>query len=374
MGKFLKIFPLDPMFFRTPRPFTAGEQDWAPSNPLPLPGTLYGALRSMILSRRNFEQFVNGSGYEDIGTPENKGTLRLLTFTLGLERDSKTIPYFPPPANLLVKGEGIWKEIKDDNAIKVATPTKIERAIVLDVEGQEIQEFFYLKEDDYEPPTGYWISIYGLNKYLNGELPSVDDFVSSEKFFIPEPKVGIGRDRGTRASEEGRLYRVNHFRYKEEASILAWIEGTDENLNGIFTLGGERRTAKIKELRENPFNALNVNVDSNRFLVYLATPAIFEGGWYPKGKLNDLRKEGIEIEPITAFIPGYKIVSGWDIQKKAPKNLYRVVSERSVYVFEVKNGDVGRAIESFHMKNISDINTDEGYGFALVGTICTKEE
>ena len=92
MGKFLKIFPLDPMFFRTPRPFTAGEQDWAPSNPLPLPGTLYGALRSMILSRRNFEQFVNGSGYEDIGTPENKGTLRLLTLPLDWREIAKLYP------------------------------------------------------------------------------------------------------------------------------------------------------------------------------------------------------------------------------------------------------------------------------------------
>ena len=366
MDKFLKITPLDPLFFRSPIPFTAGEQDWAESSPLPLPGTLYGAIRSLILSRRDFERFLNGGGYNDIGAPEKKGSLKFKVFTLFKDKQRGLEPYFPVPANLLGKYEENKKEGKKLIAVKKPFPMGLERVLVSN--SGEVSEFFYLNEDGFEQIGDYFLSVDGLKKYLKGNDLFPSDFVKKSEFFVEEPKVGIARERDTKATQEGKLYRVNHHRYMDGTGFVAWIEGTDENLKGIFTLGGERRTAEIKEI-ENPFGELEAQYDGKRFLVYLATPAIFNEDWKPSAVVRELEENGVKLKLITAAIPGYRIISGWDIQKKAPKTLYKAAPEGSVYVFEVINGSIDTAVEAFHFKNISDVNPEEGYGFALVGKL-----
>ena len=95
--KVFKIAPLDPLFFRDPRPFTAGEQDWAGSFPFPWPGTVYGAIRSAILSRREYEKFLT-EGYSDIGSPRQKGTFHLRALFLSQNGQY----YFPSPVCILL--------------------------------------------------------------------------------------------------------------------------------------------------------------------------------------------------------------------------------------------------------------------------------
>ena len=360
MAKVLKITPLDPLFFRSPMPFTAGEQDWAQSGPLPLPGTLYGAIRSAILTRRSFAQFLEGNGYPDIGTPYRKGSLRVRTFFISKEANGSLKFYYPVPATVLFKEESVAE----------GTPADLP-GILTDLpqnEGGKIANFFYLREDDYEPGTWRWIEHDALRCYLMGSKPDAHSFAKNDDLFKAEPKVGIARDRLTKASEVGKLYRAEHYRYLEGVSLIALVESTDEPLNGVFTLGGERRTAVIEELTINPIEEFDTPTDGTRFLVYLMTPAIFRMGWYPSGVIEELITRGINLRLITAAIAGYRIISGWDIQKKAPKTLYRAVPEGSVFVFEVIKGSFEEAIRAFHGENISDINPEEGYGFALTGT------
>ncbi len=362
MTRILKITPLDPLFFRSPMPFTAGEQDWAKSEPLPLPGTLYGAIRSAILTRRNFAQFVEGKGYPDIGTPYSKGSLKLRTFFIAKEANNSLRFYYPTPATIL---------FKEEKSVAISKPANLPD-ILTDLpqkEGGKITSFFYLREDDYEPGTCKWIEHDALRGYLMKSKSDVGSFAKNETFFKAEPKIGIARDRNTKASEVGKLYRAEHYRYLKGVSLIALSEGTDETLNGVFTLGGERRTAVIEELTINPVEEFDTPTEGNRFLVYLMTPAIFRTGWYPSGVIEKLTTKGINLRLITAAISGYKAISGWDIQKKAPKTLYRAVPEGSVFVFEVIKGSFEEAVRAFHGKNISDINPEEGYGFALTGNI-----
>lgn len=362
MAKVLKITPLDPLFFRSPMPFTAGEQDWAKSEHLPLLGTLYGAIRSAILTRRNFSQFVEGNGYPDIGTPYRKGSLKLRTFFIAKEANNSLKFYYPVPATIL---------FKEKKSVAISMPANLPN-ILTDLpknEGGKIANFFYLREDDYEPGTWRWIEHDALRCYLMGSKPDVGSFAENDALFKAEPKIGIARDRSTKASEVGKLYRAEHYRYLEGVSLIALVEGTDEPFNGVFTLGGERRTAVIEELTINPVEEFDTPTDGTCFLVYLMTPAIFRTGWYPSGVIEELITRGIKLRLITAAIPGYRIISGWDIQKKAPKTLYRAVPEGSIFVFEVIKGSLEEAIRAFHGKNISDINPEEGYGFALTGTL-----
>ncbi|HDM76864.1 MAG TPA: hypothetical protein ENG51_10390, partial [Deltaproteobacteria bacterium] len=233
---------------------------------------------------------------------------------------------------------------------------------------QSINAFFYIKEDAEAIPKR-WISLTGLKKYLNQESISSKDLTKPLQLYEPEPKSGIARNRKTKTSEIGKLYRVDHYRYRDGVSIITIISGTAENLNGIFTLGGERRTAIVREIETDPLENFALPQVNNRFLVYLMTPAIFRNGWYPERIISLLEKEGINLQLISAYIPNYIVISGWDIQKRAPKTLYRAVPEGSIYVFEVKKGNAQDAVKNFHGKNISDVNPEEGYGFALVGKI-----
>ena len=362
MTKILKITPLDPLFFRSPMPFTAGEQDWAKSGPLPLPGTLYGAIRSSILTRRNFAQFIEGGGYPDIGTPWRKGSLKIRTFFIAKEANSSLRFYYPIPATIFFKEEESIAISKPANFPDILTELPQNK-------GEKVTNFFYLREDDYKPGTWKWIEHNALRSFLMGSKPNADSFAKNDELFKAEPKIGIARDRNTKASEVGKLYRAEHYRYLKGVSLIALSEGTDEPLNGVFTLGGERRTAVIEELTINPVEEFDTPTEGNRFLVYLMTPAIFRTGWYPSGVIEKLTTKGINLRFITAAISGYKVISGWDIQKKAPKTLYRAVPEGSVFVFEVIKGSFAEAVKAFHGKNISDINPEEGYGFALTGNI-----
>jgi CRISPR-associated protein Cmr3 len=53
-----------------------------------------------------------------------------------------------------------------------------------------------------------------------------------------------------------------------------------------------------------------------------------------------------------------------------PKPMYRAVPEGSVYYFKLlDNSEEERVREAFHLKNISDINAEEGFGLALVGGV-----
>ncbi|MGC8977694.1 MAG: type III-B CRISPR module-associated Cmr3 family protein, partial [Candidatus Ratteibacteria bacterium] len=104
---FYKIKPLDTLFFRDGRPFSMGAETWA--NPVfpPYPSTVYGAIRTwLIFEWGNLEKFKKGELKEDLGTLENKGSLKIKGPLLALE----DILYFPVPKDLLKE-----KGKKDEN-------------------------------------------------------------------------------------------------------------------------------------------------------------------------------------------------------------------------------------------------------------------
>ena len=100
-----------------------------------------------------------------------------------------------------------------------------------------------------------------------------------------------------------------------------------------------------------------------KFKLYLATPAIFNEGWFP----SDLHPD---LELITAAVGNYLTVGGWDVANDRPKGTYRAVPAGSVYYFQLINdADVKAIINDLHYKNIGDQRTQEGFGLAYVGAV-----
>jgi len=353
MSKVVRIKPLDPLFFRMNRAFTAGEQDWASSRPFPLPSTVYGAIRTFILSKRDLNKFYE-EGYFDIGSPKKKGTLKIKF--IALKKDVEI--FFPAPANLLCY---------EDKPL-VMTPTIEEEDYLLlsKVRGLDNRLRFFYTRENVSKKENRWIGLSALVEFLKGNYDTIQctNIHTIEEFTMPEPRVGIALDKKSRTAQEGRLYRAEHYRYLNNVEIVVWVEGTEESLNGILHLGGERRVAFLKEDGElkGKIEAklkYDLSGDFDYVYLYLATPSIFESSWHPNIKNN--------FPMISAIVDSYELVGGWDIAKKKPKPLYRAVPAGSIYVFD-KNGH-SYLNEKFRLRNISQVYPEEGYGFALIGVI-----
>ncbi len=340
------IRPLDPLFFRINRSFSAGEQDWASSRPFPLPTTVYGAIRTFILSRRDLDKFYK-EGYQDIGSPEKKGTLRIRFIALKKHEEL----FFPIPNNIVCiegkpKPEIMIPEIREKEHMALSPVKNYPRSL----------KFFYTRKD-VSRSRGHWIRVSALGRYLRGEYDSIDcgDIKHMEDFVKPEPRIGIAIDRRSRTAREGMLYRAEHYRYLDGVEIVACVEGTEESLNGVLNLGGERRVAYIREVNDDMGIGNLMEPPEKPDFLYMATPSIWKDSWY--GKVFDEHLE-------SAFVNSYEFVGGWDMARRRPKPLYRAVASGSLYAF---HKDYGEKLKRFHFENISEIYPEEGYGFALAG-------
>jgi len=95
---FYRIKPLDTLFFRDGRPFTMGAETWANLIFPPYPTTVYGSIRSwLIFEKGNLKDFENGKFESELGTPNNKGSLKIT----GVFIELNDILRFPIPKDLL---------------------------------------------------------------------------------------------------------------------------------------------------------------------------------------------------------------------------------------------------------------------------------
>ena len=118
--------------------------------------------------------------------------------------------------------------------------------------------------------------------------------LTSEKsgFIIDEPKVGITRDHKTLTAAEGMFYRINLKRFNDsEFGFVVDVEGVDQlPKSALIKLGGEGKSFTYNGTTQQTDPILasdrarirDVIDKSKKFKLYLATPAIFDAGWFPK--------------------------------------------------------------------------------------------
>jgi CRISPR-associated protein Cmr3 len=321
---FIKITPLDTLFFRDGKPFSMGEETWAESSILPNPSVVWGALFSVLLSK-------------GLVTVSDTSLLKIQGIYLQrnpTEKEASKI-LIPAPLDLFYKKEesGSYSEDYEDissiisnNSIlpymtKPNTNKKVENTA-----GCFIDWVNFLK--NYPRQNGQTV-IY-QSTYFNQKLS----------------KIGITRSNTTRTTEEGKLYRVEMNEYKQDWNIIVEFEAPNFPKSGILKLGGEGKTANY-EIIQQSFEKPMLSDEKIWFKLYFQTPAFFHSG-DGISELSNLTNAKL----FSASIGKPVSVGGFDIDKQQPKPMRKLVPAGSIYVFEgnpKKTHD-----EIHHLLNIED--------------------
>lgn len=384
----LSIRPVDVLFFRDSKPFSRGSEHFSKSIFPPYPQTLYGALRTKALEELgcDFEMFANGKISEDtfsnkellkeygidkikeeIGTPQQPGKFSLKgPFLLHQER----VIYLKLPAD-------VKKKTTSNDFIKLTPFNWEDEGIYADCEIKFYPHFItedILEDEDAYISLGDFTDFYLLNR---AQLQRVQ---TPNEIFTYEKRVGIQLDSQTSTTQEGKLYTISVVRMKDDWSFCVFVE----NLSilpqtGTIKLGGANRVCEFRHILDNedPFRFYYQKINdiknqinqSKKFRLVFLTPAIFKKGWLPEKVNNNYELEinNLKLKLITACINKPEYISGWDIAKKRPKPLKKLVPAGSVYYFELVEGDVDELFEIFNLKNFSDENSQLGFGLTIIG-------
>lgn len=355
---------LDTLFFKDGKPFTMGEESWAKGIFPPYPSTIYGMLRSTWFAE-NMEQleFANVPNQDETLNLEIKGYLPALD----------SVPAFPLPADLYGTGE-------QENVAQVLKLKAYPSTLLSEYPHSHILcADFAGKYEDLNGKTLLKVSDFG--KYLNAEDETYP-YAQIKDYTCEEPKVGIGRDRSTRTASEGKLYRIAMHRLaNKEAgktvqtmSFLLKAEGLGLPQNGMARFGAETKSAAYAPTSFPDIPSV-VSKSQKRFKIYLATPAVFAEGSYPKSWFE---RNGIEL--IAAAIGKPEHIGGFDMKAGRPKPMHKAVPAGTVYYVEIINDALAQGIqEKLHQGSIYALAKAEnsfansykaqGFGLTFIGNI-----
>ncbi len=357
----LRITPFDTLFFRTGRPFELGEDRWAESIFPPYPSTIYGAIRTFLIFNKpdGLKGFYNGKYEQELGTPDKKGTLKI-------------------KGPIIFKKNEFYIKIPYD-LIKLKTEEKYKRLTLLDKQSLFISDLFLSKvltitsNEPVEEAKGY-LSEANIFDYMKG-IKDEFDVIPDDSLFLIEHKIGIRRDKIRLTSQEHQIYSAPMIRLKKGVSIIAEIEGINEIQEGVFTLGGDGKVAKLETEKDDLLkNIKNVELKFKNkiFKIIFLTPTIFKNGWLPDWIDEKTLKgtfKGIELKLLSCAIGKHLYIGGFDIKKKMPKPMYKAVPAGSVYYFEFKKSSPEEIKKLFHFQTISDINSEQGFGLSILGEV-----
>ncbi len=358
----MRIFiePLDVMLFRDGKPFSAEEDVIASSIFPPFPSTFYGAIRTEILSRQNFE-FLPLSPVKNNSQYLNQ--IDSLTQDLGIVgpfiADENHLEYFPIPKDVMkIKGEDKYVQLKP----RSSPPFKSDLAVS--------PLWVKTNYDEHMEDSKGFIRESKLKIYLRGEKSDGWSILSLDEIFQKEERVGIKRPGATKTTEEGLFYIAEFVRLKSRYGFTLDIEGNaDLPDKGFLRLGGESRAASYRKIEDRNWDddAIKKKIkETRKFKLYLLSPAIFNQGWVAEW-MQKGEKDGLKFKRVSACVGKPVSVGGFDIVKNEPKPIKKAVPAGSVYFFELLEGNVDELFKAFQFKSISDEKQKEGFGITLVG-------
>ncbi len=373
----MRIFiePNDVLMFRDGKPFAGGDDHFARGSFPPPPSTIYGALRAHILSQKSgkFNTFkenpseISRDIINEIGTPNELGTLKITFFALAENHNAHIKQYFPIPTDMVrEKGE-------DNNKFYILKPNIVINENVLSDLPLGLHHVWYNTDKALKAVSGF-LREKQMRDYLMGEAPN--GIVETKDLFVTEERTGIRKSRSLRSVETGGLYSVEYFRMQKGCGFILEVEGTKLIAeSGILRLGGDHRSAYYFTCQWEDIDPRPIKDKIKRdkkFKTILLTPAIFKHGWLPEGiNKNSLDGEinGIKVKMIGACIGKPIGIGGFDIVKGMPKDMKKAVPPGSVYYFELINDDVDKLFENLWLKTLSDERKQEGFGITLIGGI-----
>jgi CRISPR-associated protein Cmr3 len=287
----LFIEPSDVLFFRTSRPFNAGESGYLMSLFPPTPETVQGALRARIAANWDSvlsRAFALPEVQTLIGNQDSYGKFEIQAYMLGHRVKEGVELLFPPPAHLA--------RCKESHAIYRVAPVPRDDALLTN-----LPDGLRLLEPEQGYPTGEeleefteWLTLADLCLALSPSRDGLQKIkgISARKLFTFEPRLGIGMVNASKTTQEGLLYQANFVRIKKDVGLVVHVEldgvepqDVQSTLKlpdkGWLALGGERRAASVEVLKAPPTDAALEPASGPRACLYFVTPAYLDLGWRP---------------------------------------------------------------------------------------------
>ena len=341
----LALDALDTLFFRDGKPFSLGEETWADGIFPPPLSVVYGALRTSFLSG-HISELEHANSENDL-TSQLKIDFSAYHGSGGY--------YYPCPLDIVQKKKKKNRKKAEYLMLELVEKT-IDHFSSLDL----IALTSMLQSQEQVEDVSGLIDEISLNEYLlRNSVP--ERLLYDHEYLKEEPKIGIGRNDRTRASDEGMLYRVGMKRMLQ-LRLAVGYGGFDISGN-LMRLGGEGKSVSVSVLEQEPSVRKPNNLSSKFFKLYLATPAIFREGWRPS-------PEKIPGELIAAVVGRTLSIGGFDMKPKngkrpCPKPMRRAVPAGSVYYYR---GSI-RDVAGLHATSISDYGSEQGYGIVYIGNV-----
>jgi len=416
----------DTIMFRSSRPFNKSPQNNTAEFGKITPRPFFGMLRSILLlsicnkkdipifdlnnlTEDNFPNSLKDIKklLEDIGHPYiSKNSIPDISIKGVFLYNRKNEELFPIPKGLRKIYFNNGNKSFFDNTIpkrEISKKLILEYNEELKFDKNSVQNLMLSSAvKDSEEIDGSFITKSGIIKYLSGDSNKIskNEIISYNQMpYQMEWQIGIQINKETYTAEEGKLYRTQKLRFKEDIQknqgFVIWYDNEliekyfkliqkseNQDRRKIFTgkLGGENKSIYLKEIEsiniKNQFSydkIFDLIEKNNRFLIYLATPAIFihenKIDWKPSldtiesitgiGKENILFCGGLLDKPL--------LIGGFNTIEKNPLPLRRMVPAGSVYFYKYDNGSIDRSIEwPINISNYEYTNK-EGFGLSFIG-------
>jgi CRISPR-associated protein Cmr3 len=369
----IRMEPVDTLFFRDGTPFSSGSASQVDVGGVfpPHPASMVGSIRAALARLKGW----TGSGRwpqeldETIGDADDLGKISLAGPFL-LRGDQ---PLFPVPRHLLGSSEGgAWRPrvflrpgapVICDLGDAFRLPSLPQRS-----SSAEIAD---LKTGD-----GWWLTRAGLEAVLRDEIPQPAEVVSGKDLWSEERRIGLERDKGTRASLAGMLYSTRHVRLRRGIALGIRISGLPETwpvpFGQLVTLGGEGRLIECSEWRGDPVIGMPLEaIGCRRKMVIVAlSPLDLETAVYLGSKaLPGLGNARI----VSACLGRQQRIGGWDSLTRRPLPLRSVLAAGSVLFCELSEPENLSAVVATH-DGVPRIGERQLWGFGMVALGTWSEE
>lgn len=240
----------DSLFFRGSRPHAAAGSSSLPSEFPPAASTLSGSLRTRMGDALGacWHSFSQGQCRVEldgevinleqlIGDGERSGQLHFKEVKLYKAGER----LYPAPAILLETSEGKLVRMDLGNAV---------HCDLGNVRLGQLPAGIHAK-----PLENAWLTQAGYERFLQGQMPSLEQVIKTSQLFDYEGRLGIGRNNTRATVEPGLLYQTVHLRMQPDVEFAievklpraaAEVLCADIKTNPVQRLGGEGRMAALR--------------------------------------------------------------------------------------------------------------------------------
>jgi CRISPR-associated protein Cmr3 len=376
----LEIEPYDVVLFRDARPFGVATASGSASGLFPPPpSVVYGAVRTAAY--RAHGAVLRRDGAPEV--PEDVAAVWGDASTHGMVHLRGPLPactagevFWPTPATILRQKHG--------TALVVTTPPA--RAVFTASSASANLRPAWCPVAGVQVPAGGYLTTTGLSAYLSGSVPPTESHRAEDALVTLEPRNGIALEGSLRTVSTGALFTMGFRRLREAIVIVGWIEGDEGKPlpdEGALRLGQDGKLARfrMRQTSSGDFPPC-LRAANPRFLVYLATSALFAQGWLPSWidpATLTTRRADFRARLVSVAMDRPRVLGGWDLAQRRPRALRRLAPAGAVYFFECDTtNDAEAAIDALHGQCISEEAGDGdaampeaapsmGFGFCMTG-------